>query len=204
MRKVLAVAALAAAVLATASPAAAQGSPVTWAGSIYGGYAAITEDGAPGGSVGFRGNAFAMFTPVLGAGVEIGYHMFGSDKYQEDLGGDTYRLDLGFSAFQATAQVQARAMMGTVRPFATGGLGVYAVRASLDATLLGPGGEDLGSGSSSDTETKFGFNLGGGIQFKPGPGPVSFGIEGRWHQVFDYPLDSAMDVVTVMAGVHYN
>ncbi len=47
------------ALVVAVAPAAAQ-TPITWSGSVYGGWAKITEEGAPGGSLGVRGNLFIM------------------------------------------------------------------------------------------------------------------------------------------------
>src|SRR5262245_18584278 len=66
------------------APAMAQNG-MTWAGSIYAGFAKDTETGAPSGSIGFRGNMFAMVHPVLGIGPEVGYHFLGkvSDTFAD-------------------------------------------------------------------------------------------------------------------------
>ena len=186
-----------------AAPAMAQSSGMTWAGSLYGGYAKIMESDneplpVPGGSFGVRGNVFAMLDPVLGVGAELGYHGFGSDDVQLDLG-EPIDAEFGYSAFQATAQGIARGTRGTVRPFGTLGLGLYSLRASLKTEF----------GDESESESKFGVNLGGGIQIKPSASSISFGLEARWHTVFDGWInddleESALDVLTVMAGINFN
>ena len=174
-----------------AAPAAAQ-TKMTWAGSLYAGYAKATEDGAPDGSIGFRGNIMAMVHPVIGIGPEVGYHMLGKTENVTD---GTNTGDLKFNTFQATAQVMARGQRGTVHPFATGGLGMYGLKTKFSATD--------GSGiEASDTQTKFGFKLGGGIQYKPGTSSIGFGAEGRWHSI--QTEGSSTDMITVMAGVNFN
>lgn len=152
----------------------------------------------PGGSFGVRGNVFAMLDPVLGVGAELGYLGLGSDDVQIDVG-EVTDAELGYSAFQATAQGIARGTRGTVRPFGTLGLGLYSVRASLKTDF----------GDDSDSESKFGVNLGGGIQIKPSASSISFGLEARWHTVFDGWFnddveESALDVLTVMAEINFN
>jgi opacity protein-like surface antigen len=72
------------------------------------------------------------------------------------------------------------------------------VRASLKTDI----------GDESESESKFGVNLGGGIQFKPSASSVSFGLEARWHTIFDgwatTDGTAGLDVMTLMAGIHFN
>jgi opacity protein-like surface antigen len=194
------------------APAAAQESGMTWAGSLYGGYAKIMENDdllpVPGGSFGGRGNLFAMLDPVLGIGAELGYYSFGSEDYEIPT---IERGELNFSAFQATAQAIARGARGSVRPFGTLGLGLYSLKGSnkgveLDAGNVPIPGSDF---DNSETDSKFGVNLGGGVQFKPSASSISFGLEARWHTIFNGWInedleESALDVVTVMAGINFN
>jgi opacity protein-like surface antigen len=185
-----------------AAPAAAQG--ITWAGSLYGGYAKIMESDneplpVPGGSFGVRGNAFAMLDPVLGVGAELGYYDFGSNDVSLDLGEGLVDASVGYSAFQATAQAIARGVRGSVRPFGTLGLGYYSRKATLEAS-----GYD-----ASESDGKFGVNLGGGVQFKPSASSIGFGLEARWHSIFDGWVnkdleESSLDIMTIMAGINFN
>jgi opacity protein-like surface antigen len=167
------VALLALALLAVWSwPAAAQ---TNLTGSVYAGYARSLEDGAPDGSIGLRGNAFYMVHPAIGVGAEFGYHMLGKIE------------PVSFKAIQATGQVMARSVIGNVRPYGVGGAGLYDLRAS--------------AGGESRSDSNFGFNLGGGVQFKPSPGPVSFGVEARWHDILT--SDKSTNLLTVMGGVNF-
>ncbi len=160
--------------LLCAGPAGAQAS---LAGSIYAGYARSVDSDAPNGSVGFRGNVFVMPDPVLGLGAEVGYHMLGEkDNVSE-------------KAWQVTGQLIARGVVGSVRPYATAGLGVYDISQSLEHSDL------------TVSESKFGFNLGGGVQFKPSPGPIGFGVEARWHDVLTE--GTSTNLLTVMAGITF-
>ena len=85
---------------------------------------------------------------------------------------------------------------GKMRPYGMGGLGMYSVKGEVDGT--------------GETESKFGFNLGGGLQFMPNPtSSMSFGLEARWHSVFDAWInedgeDAALDMITLMAGINFN
>jgi opacity protein-like surface antigen len=176
-------------------PAAAD--PMTWSGSLYGGYAKMQEDEAPGGSFGIRGNMFATMSPVIGLGAELGYHGFGTETY--DIGGGE-TLDLSASTIQATAQMRARGVNGTVRPYGMFGLGMYSLKVTAET----------GGVEASESEGKFGFNLGAGLQFMPNPTKtMSFGVEARWHSIMDGWInedgeESALDAITLMAGVNFN
>jgi opacity protein-like surface antigen len=178
-----------------AMPAAAQ-TPMTWSGSLYAGYAKMQEDEdvapVPGGSIGVRGNMFAMVSPAIGLGAELGWHNFGTEEFDDGLGGTS---EFKASAIQATGQMRARAVTGTMRPYGTAGLGLYSLKGEVDG--------------ESETEGKFGFNLGAGVQFMPNPtSTMSFGLEARWHMIMDGWInedleESALDVITVMAGVNF-
>jgi opacity protein-like surface antigen len=174
---------------------------MTWSGSLYGGYSKMQEDDevapVPGGSFGMRGNMFAMMSPVIGLGAELGYHGLGSETFDDGLGGTG---EFSASAIQATAQIRARGVNGKMRPYGMGGLGLYSLKGKTD--ILGT--------ETSDTEGKFGFNLGAGLQFMPNPtNTMSFGLEARWHSVFDGWInedgeEAALDMITLMAGVNFN
>jgi opacity protein-like surface antigen len=190
----------------SAAPVAAQ-TGMTWAGSLYAGFAKATEDGAPDGSIGFRGNVMAMVHPVIGLGPEVGYHMLGSQKFttadpNPSNPGGRLDFDTDFKVLQATAQVMARGQRGTVHPFATGGMGLYSMKTNASVEEFNSGGTSLGTASADDTQSKFGFNLGGGLQYKPGTSSMGFGAEFRWHSI--QTEGSSTDMLTVMAGVNFN
>ena len=138
-----------------AAPAAAQDTGTVWTGSIYGGYAKIMESDneplpVPGGSFGGRGNLFAMLDPVLGVGGELGYYSFGSEDYEIPT---IERGELSYSAFQATAQMIARGVRGSVRPFGTLGLGLYSRKASVDGVGLDDTGAPIPGTEFDDSES---------------------------------------------------
>jgi hypothetical protein len=217
MRRRAAVLAVTAGLAIGAVPALAQGTS-PWMGTVYAGYSKIMESedealyGVPGGGLAIHGNVFRMFDPVLGAGVELGYQHYGEEAYEipwtsGELG---ERGDAGFSSMHFTAQAIARGTRGKVRPFGTLGLGYYSLRATASGLLLGPDGEPIPANNYEyeDSEGKFGANLGGGVQFELSDSSVSFGVEARWHAIFDaWPTTdgtAGMDVMTLMAGVHFN
>ena len=170
------------------SASAVKADPTTWSGSLYAGYAKMMETGAPNGSLGFRGNGFAMVDPVIGIGAEVGYSWLGTTNLGT-LG------DLKQSVYHATANIRARGVTGSMRPYGIGGLGLYGLHAS--------------DNSGSATTSKFGFNLGGGVQHRFPDSSTSLGIEARWHMVPKGVIDSggkesALDMLTVTAGVDFN
>ncbi len=200
-----------------AVPAMAQATS-PWMGTVYAGYSKIMESedealyGVPGGGVTFHGNVFRMLDPVIGVGAELGYQNYGEQAYEIpwtslDMG---EKGDAGFSSVHFTAQAIARGTRGKVRPFGTLGLGFYSLRATLSGQLIGPDGEPLPNNTFEDkgSEGKFGVNLGGGVQFKLSESSVSFGVEARWHAIFDaWPTaegTAGLDIMTLMAGVHFN
>jgi len=160
--------------------------------SLYAGYGKMMEDGGPDGSFAFRGNAFMMMDPVIGLGAELGYTWLGTqpvDPLVPALG------DLDQSVYHITANIRARGMTGSIRPYGIGGLGLYGLHAS--------------AGGASDTQTKFGFNLGGGIMHRFADSSTGLGIEARWHMVPNGVVDSGgnesmLDMLTVTAGVDFN
>jgi opacity protein-like surface antigen len=196
------------------APAIAQ-SESPWMGTVYVGYSKIMENsdealyGVPGGGVAFHGNVFRMFDPVIGLGAEVGYQHYGEEAYvyQDTPGQDG---DAGFSSVHFTAQAIARGTRGKIRPFGTLGLGYYSLRLTASGQLLDADGTPIPANYFEQTNSKgkFGMNLGGGVQFKLSESAVSFGVEARWHAIFDaWPAadgsTQGMDVMTLMAGVHF-
>jgi opacity protein-like surface antigen len=171
-------------VVLVAVPASAQ---LNWTGSFYLGYAKATNDGMPDGSIGGRANGFAMVHPAIGVGGEVGYYSLGSVG--------TTGAEMSLSTWAVTGNVMARGMAGSVRPFAIGGIGFYPVSTSATVDILGFSEE------VSTSSTELGFNLGGGVQFQPTPGPVGFGLEGRWHSI--QTDGEALNLFTVTGGVNF-
>ena len=170
-------------------PASAQ---MNLTGSAYLGFTKMMEEDAPDGSFGGRVNGFAMVHPAIGIGAEVGHLGLGSFEFGAD--------EVSISSWQFTPSVMARGIAGPVRPYAIGGAGAYLLRVS----------ETLSGTTTSSTETKFGFNLGGGLNFKPTPaGIVSFGIEGRYHVVpgiddGDTGETTSLDVLSISGGIFIN
>jgi hypothetical protein len=168
---------------------AAQAGPPSY--SFYAGYGKMMESGAPSGNFAFHANAFAMMDPVIGIGGEGGYAWLGSSPTGDPIAGD-----LNQNVYHFTANVRARGVQGSLRPYGIGGLGLYGLHAS----------DNLGS----STTTKFGFNIGAGLSHKFPDSSTGLGLEARWHLVPDGARDtstgqtSTLDVLTITAGVDFN
>ncbi len=165
-----------------------------WTKSVQLGYSKMTEDGAPGGSIGGHAGLYAALHSVIHVGAEVGYHSLGSEEIA--VPGGTQKTS--FSTWRFTGDIMARGVTGTVRPYGVGGLGIYPLRGATEGPL----------GDASNTETKFGFHLGGGLMFQPPTSPVGFGAEARWHSVMNGTIDSsgnesALDMVTLQAGIFF-
>jgi hypothetical protein len=159
--------------------------------SLYAGYGKMTNSGAPSGDFAFRGNAFMMMNPVIGLGAEGGYAWLGSTATNDPVIGDVKQ-----NVYHFTANIRARGVQGSLRPYGIGGLGLYGLHASDNLT--------------SDTSTKFGFNIGAGLSHKFPDSNTGLGLEARWHMVPDGAVDtstgdkSTLNMVTVTAGVDFN
>ena len=134
-------------------------------------------DFSDGADLGFHlGGLFEYKQPSLPVSWrgELTYHRNGlKDDYFSQIPG-VGNLDGNFSMFNFIANVvyPFGDAAKTWRPYGIGGLGVYKLKASADFN-----GIDI-----SDSQTKFGLNLGGGIQFNLS-GFDTF-VEMRYHTVF--------------------
>jgi opacity protein-like surface antigen len=179
MKSLLKLSALAlVATLLFAGQASAEG--MSW--SLYGGMSNPTGEGSPDGSFAARANLLYQATPVIGVGGELGYHKFGSEDV--DFGGGP--VEVSSSMWQFTPTVKAQSITGSIRPYGIGGLGMYSFRVSVDGT--------------SESDTNFGFNLGGGAEF--GTGPTTFGVEARWHSISTE--GESTDMISFMGGINFH
>ena len=165
-----------------AAPAAAQESAGTRAVSfsIGGGATVPMGDAGDAFDTGFNLQGALHVQPALravGARFDVMYHSLGAK--QDLLIGEA---DLNVLAGIANV-VLTVSNTGTVRPYVLGGLGIYNL--------------DLGGGAES--ETKFGLNGGGGIEF--GVGGFNTFVEARLHSIFTE--ESNTTLVPVVFGVRF-
>ena len=128
--------------------------------------------------------------PVTWRG-EITYHRNGlKDDYFSQIPG-VGNIDGDFSMFNfiANAVFPFGDAASTARPFVIGGLGLYRLKASADFN-----GIDI-----SDSQTKFGLNLGGGFTFNLS-GFETF-VEARYHTVFTE--DSNTNFIPISFGFKF-
>lgn len=133
-----------------------------------------------------------MVNDQWGFGGDVVYHMWnGSDDANA-----AAELAFGpgsefkWSAVQATAHVTMNIpTQGGVNPYLQGGLGLYNVGLKLESP----------SGDADDSESKFGFNVGAGMNFASS-GNMKWGVSGVYHVV---PMeDLGSDVNFASFGVN--
>jgi opacity protein-like surface antigen len=163
-----------------------------WVG-FTGGAGVPTGDFGDAASMGWQFGATGthMVNDQWGIGGDLSYHMWnGSDDANNAAGPGA---EWKWSAVQATAHAMyAIPMQGTVSPYLRGGLGLYNIGSKLQSP----------SGDVSDSQSKFGYNLGAGMNFASS-GKARWGLVGQYHIV---PVESQnVDFLTfgvnVMWGV---
>ena len=185
-----------------------------WMGTAYIGYAKIAEGSSnskyevPGGGLAIYGGAYRMLHPDMGLGLEIGYQHYGEKDYlipaQEE-------GKAGFSSIHLTLQALVQGTEGTTRPFGTLGAGWYRLRTTTSGELLLPDNTPIPGNHFEDTrnDSRFGANLGIGLQFHPKNSSVLWGIEARGHAIIQgWPEKDGgtgtLDVFTIAGGIHFH
>jgi len=184
-----------------------------WLGTIHLGYAKIIENSddalysVPSGGLDLHGGVYRLLRPALGLGLEIGYQHYGEKAYMipaQESG------DAGFSSVHFTLQGLLQDVQGTVRPFGVIGAGYYSIRTTTSGQLLLPDNTPIPGNHFEDkrTDGKFGANLGAGLQFKPSASSVRYGLDARWHMIFDtWPkkdgTKSALNALAIAAGIYF-
>ena len=160
-----------------------------WLTGIYLGYTASVEKDAPGGDIGglFYGTYFLH--DVISLGGEIDMFRLGSQDIDDTVLG---KATISQHIFALTGDVRVTGS-GKIKPFANLGAGPYWVTTS--------GSSLEGFVGATGTNTRFGFNLGGGLIFGGVSNKWSFGLDARWHQIVKGAVDeSALDMVSVLVG----
>lgn len=167
-----------------------------WVTGFYAGYSASLEENAPSGSIGLLFYASKLISNVFGGGLEIGIHRLGSQEIDPVAFPQSTGVTVGEHAWQLTGNARVMSDRGTIRPFATGGLGVYwtVIEAFANTQPI----------TGTGTDANFGYNLGGGLAIGKPTSQWSFGIDGRWHSIPSASLDgSALDILTIYAGFNF-
>jgi hypothetical protein len=133
----------------------------SWSGALSGGYVTGVDNGDfSHGSGALALGVFGGGGGTLGFGAEVGYdHHENWSEVVEGL--NTVEYDR--SAWHLTAMLRLRSLSGSVRPYGLAGLGVYGLRQDND-DFLAPG-----------------LNLGTGLEFHPGEGPLGLSAGARFH-----------------------
>lgn len=124
-------------------------------------------------STGFHGilTGTYMVTPVFGIGADIGYHGWNADDDVTPLGADA-----SINAIQGTVHGTFRFQTtGKAVPYLQGGLGLYRYKEKAEGSL--DPFEDF-----EFSETDFGFNLGGGVNFALSP-MYEVGLGAAYHSI---------------------
>lgn len=161
---------------------------------LIGGLGVPTGDFSDAANTGYYvgANGAYMFNQQFGIGVDLAYHGWaGSD----DLNAATDALlgttgsEWTWSAIQATPHlIVAVPSEGTVRPWFKAGAGLYNLKGKLETPL----------GDDDDSESKFGFNVGLGFDYR-NTDAFGIGVDAAYHMI---PEDNG-DVSLFTVGLHW-
>jgi Outer membrane protein beta-barrel domain len=166
----------------------------SWSGALSGGYATGVDNSDF--SHGSGALALAVFRGGGGKlqfGAEVGYDHH--ESWSEVVQGRTFDYDQ--SAWHLAAMLRLRSPSGSVRPYGLVGLGVYALR--VGAQVTGTTGQD------NEDFVAPGLNLGTGLEFHPGDGPLGLSAGARFH-LAGRPANDALGgagFLALLLGVTY-
>jgi len=123
---------------------------------------------------GWNGTAFFALgmAPKVDVGVDLGYHAWSG---KDDVNGvDLSALDLTGIQGTAFAKYHLGSGTGKAMPYLKGGLGVYNMKEKLDNSDPAL--------SIDESTSKFGFNVGGGVDWTVSP-MYSIGLNAAYHQI---------------------
>lgn len=157
----------------------------SWSGALSGGYVTgVDNSDFSHGSVALGLGVFRGGGGKLGFGAEVGYdHQENRSEVVEGLG----TVEYDRSAWHLTAMLRLRSPSGSVRPYGVAGLGVYALRQDNE-DFVAPG-----------------LNLGTGLEFHPGEGPLGLSAGARFH-LAGRPADGTLEgagFLALLLGVTY-
>jgi hypothetical protein len=180
-------------------PAAAGGSGTIFA-SV--GLAKLLQDGAPDGSAGFGlGGIYRPPASPLGFGAEIGLLLLGSVNRTATFSAGNQFAEVSLRTVPITAQVYYHFPPGApTQGYAIAGAGVYATTTRASAQVLQP--DESTYGTTQETVTDFGFNVGGGVAFGTHETGLTYGADARIH--FIQGDGGSDNVLTVAARVFFN
>lgn len=172
-----AVVGLALAPLASASPVPSLGTVELNAGysksstDVTSGVDIGGAENAMGGGLSFGAGYWRSASPMISWGLEAGYDNLGTANYDN---GTTTDNEIKTNAFRVNPAIRFNFGAGVGPSFyAQGGAGLYSVSADI---------KDSVAGDVSDSQSKFGFNVGAGVSFPVGP-KSRMNLTGLYHTV---------------------
>ena len=154
--------------------AATANAGTTWFG-INGGMGFPTGDYGDVASNGWQvgANVAQSMNDTWSVGADLGFHSWAGSKDANAAAAAIFGpgSEIKWNAIQATGNLMANfPTQGMAKPYVKGGLGLYNVKSKLES----PAGND------DVSKSKFGFNLGGGMNFAT-HGNMQWGFEGAYH-----------------------
>jgi opacity protein-like surface antigen len=153
------------------------GSKGSWTFGLQGGASMPTGKFGDVASTGFNFGGLANYwmNPQWAFGADVAYHANNaSDAVKTALAVSDPGAELKFSTIQygAHAIYMIPTQGGTMFPYLQGGAGAYNVKTKVTG----------GTAPGDVSENKFGFNLGGGVDFHATP-TVNLGVNGTYHYI---------------------
>lgn len=117
-------------------------------------------------------HASGFFSPRSGIeiGAEVGYHNIGSIRWGDAANGGAVTRTDHYYAFQATPQVRVRPALKRIRPYLSGGFGLYSTQLREPFTA-----------TQKRKQTKLGWNGGLGFTFQGNRSPYGVDLSLEWH-----------------------
>lgn len=192
MRRNLVVILSALALTAAATAGASPSSPGTVELNV--GYAKSSEDmgggETMGGGIAFGAGYWMHPSPQLSWGPEISFDNMGSLEYDN---GFTANNEISMSVIRVHPTLRYTFTKGVgTQFFGQTGAGLYSVGAEIDDSVLG---------NESESESKFGFNLGAGIDFPLSP-KSRMNVTGLFHNVSTE--GQSLNYLQFRAGIGFN
>ena len=146
-------------------------------------------ENAMGGGLSFGAAYWRSASPSISWGLEAGFDNLGTANYDN---GSTTDNEIKSNAFRVNPAIRFN-FGAPVGPkfFAQGGAGLYSVSSDIDDSVLG---------KVSDSQSKFGFNMGAGVSFPVGP-KTKLNFQGTYHSVSTE--GESTNYIQVRAGVGF-
>lgn len=146
-------------------------------------------ENAMGGGLSFGAGYWRSMSPVMSWGLEAGLDNLGSAEYDN---GNTPDNEFKSNIFRVNPALRFNFGAGVGPSFyAQGGAGMYNVSMDINDSVLG---------DASDSQSKFGFNVGAGVGFPVGP-KTRLNLTGLYHSVSTE--GESINYIQMRAGVGF-